>query len=74
MKITRKQLEENIRKFLNEAAPDGYIQRKYRKTFRNMIAKASSGGNKNTPPYSNPATMLDSDVSGKHSKVGKRKK
>ena len=51
MKISRKQLEEGIRKFLNEAAPDGYIQKKYRKTFRNMIAKASTGGNKNTPPY-----------------------
>ena len=74
MKITRKHLEENIRKFLNEAAPDGYIQKKYRKTFRNMIAKASTGGNKNTPPYNDSATMLDSDVSGKHSRVGKKKK
>ena len=74
MKISRKQLEEGIRKFLNEAAPDGYIQKKYRKTFRNMISKASTGGNTNTPPYNDSPTMLDSDVSGKHSKVGKNKK
>ena len=74
MKLTRKKIEESVREFLKEAAPDGYIQSKYRKTFRNMIAKASTGGNKNTPPFINSATMLDSDVSGKHSKVGKNKK
>jgi len=57
MKITRKQLEEGIRKFLNEAAPDGYIQKKYRKSFKRMIAKASKGGGKNTPPFTQKAKM-----------------
>jgi hypothetical protein len=64
MKITRKQLEENIRKFLNEAAPDGYIQKKYRNSFKRMIATASRGGTKSSPPYTKKAKMGRSGTVG----------
>ena len=64
MKISRKQLEEGIRKFLNEAAPDGYIQKKYRNSFKRMIATASRGGTKNSPPYTQKAKMGKSGTPG----------
>tara|TARA_Y100000592_G_C5229543_1_gene203214 strand:+ start:91 stop:303 length:213 start_codon:yes stop_codon:yes gene_type:complete len=69
MKITRQFLREFIQKVITEAAEEGTIQQKYRDSFRRMISKAAKGGNSNSPPYNQQPTMLDSDTSGKHSKV-----
>ena len=55
MKIKKKRLKEMVRGFIKEAAKQGNIQKIYRKSFANMIKKASTGGNKNTPPFSKKA-------------------
>ena len=64
MKLTRKKIEEGIREFLKEAAPGGYIQKKYRNSFKRMIATASRGGTKNSPPYTQKAKMGKSGTPG----------
>ena len=64
MKISRKQIEESVRQFLKEAAPDRQVQKKYRNSFKRMIAIAGSGGNKNTPPYTKKAKMGRSGTPG----------
>jgi len=51
MKIKIDELRSIVREIVLEAAKDGVIQRVYRKSYKNMIKKASSGGNKNTPPF-----------------------
>jgi hypothetical protein len=64
MKLTMSQLKKIVSEVLAEAAPDGYIQKKYRKSFKRMIAKAGSGGNKNTPPFTKKAKLGKSGTSG----------
>lgn len=51
MKIKKTRLREIVRGIVQEAAKDGEIQKIYRRSFARMIAKASTGGNKNTPPF-----------------------
>lgn len=52
MKIKLERLREIVREAINEAAAQGEFQKYARGTFSNMIKKISSGGNKNTPPFS----------------------
>jgi len=51
MKIKKARLREIIRGVVLEAAKEGHIQKIYRLSFAEMEKKISSGGNKNTPPY-----------------------
>ncbi len=55
MKISFKRLEEIVRNVVNEAAKTGAIQKIYRTSYKKMIRKAGSGGNKNTPPFTKKA-------------------
>ena len=55
MKIKQKRLKEIVTSVVQEAAKEGVIQKIYRKSFNNMIKKASSGANKNTPPFTQKA-------------------
>jgi hypothetical protein len=65
MKIKRKRLKEILTSVLHEAAKEGYIQKVYRSSFDRMIKLASTGGNKNTPPFSNkPASTKKSGPPG----------
>ena len=56
MKITMNILREMIRDIIVETAKDGEIQKKYKDSFARMIKKASSGGNNNTPPFTEKAS------------------
>ena len=56
MKIKKARLKEIVYGVVSEAAKEGYIQKIYRRSFANMIDKASSGGNKNTPPFTKKAS------------------
>ncbi|MEK9695827.1 MAG: hypothetical protein VW270_08680 [Candidatus Poseidoniales archaeon] len=49
-------LRQIIRDVIIEAAAEGQFQKYARGTFTSMIKKVSSGGNKNTPPFSNKAS------------------
>ena len=51
MKIKKIRLEELIRTALYEAAKEGHMQNIYKRSFTNMIKTVSTGGNKNTPPF-----------------------
>ena len=51
MKIKKKKLKELVRHSVEEAAKEGRMQKIYRNSFSSMIAKASTGGNENTPPF-----------------------
>ncbi len=51
MKIKKKKLKELVRHRVEEAAKEGRMQKIYRNSFSSMIAKASTGGNENTPPF-----------------------
>ena len=51
MKIKKKKLEELVREVVSEAAKDGAFQKYAKSTYKKMIRKAASGGNKNTPPF-----------------------
>ncbi len=51
MKIKIKDLREMIREMIKEAAPEGKMQKIYRNSYKKMIKLASTGGNKNTPPF-----------------------
>jgi hypothetical protein len=56
MKIKKKRLKEIVTSVVQEAAKDGRIQKIYRRSFANMIKKASTGGNTNTPPFTDKAS------------------
>ena len=51
MKIKLSQLTEIVRAIVQEAAAEGRMQKIYRNSLKRMIKKAQSGGNKNTPPF-----------------------
>jgi hypothetical protein len=51
MKIKIDKLREMVREAIVEAAAEGKFQKYARGTFSSMIKKISSGGNNNTPPY-----------------------
>ena len=53
MKI--KELKDLIRRVIHEAAADGVFQSRARKSYGKMIKTVGSGGNKNTPPFSDKA-------------------
>ena len=55
MKITLSRLTEIVRGVVEEAAKEGKIQKIYRKSYDRMIKKTSTGGNKNTPPFTKKA-------------------
>jgi len=55
MKITIPQLREIIQRALKEAAAQGKTQEKNIYSYKRMIRKAASGGNKNTPPFTKKA-------------------
>lgn len=55
MKITLSRLTEIVREVVNEAAKEGSIQKIYKNSYNRMISKASTGGNKNTPPFTKKA-------------------
>lgn len=57
MKIRLERLKHIVRGVVKEAAKEGAIQKIYRKSFDRMIKKASTGGNKNTPPFTKKAAM-----------------
>jgi len=56
MKITLSRLTEIVRGVVTEAAKEGKIQKIYRNSYKRMIATASTGGNKNTPPFTDKAS------------------
>ena len=45
MKLTITHLREIVRRSLKEAAAQGKIQKAYRNSYKQMIKKASTGGN-----------------------------
>ena len=55
MKITLSRLTEIVRGIVEEAAKQGSVQKIYRKSYDKMIKTASTGGNKNTPPFTKKA-------------------
>jgi hypothetical protein len=55
MKIKMSELRQMIKEIIKEAAPEGKMQKIYRNSYKRMIKKASSGGNKNTPPFTKKA-------------------
>ena len=55
MKIKISELRKLIQQVIEEAAFEGSIQKVYRRSFARMIDKASTGGNKNTPPFTEKA-------------------
>lgn len=55
LKVKKKRLKEIVKKVVQEAAKDGVVQKIYRRSFKNMIDKASMGGNKNTAPFTQKA-------------------
>ena len=55
MKIKMSKLRQMIKEIIKEAAPEGKMQKIYRNSYKKMIKKASSGGNKNTPPFTKMA-------------------
>lgn len=56
MKIKISKLKALVQDIVKEAAKEGQIQKVYRKQFADMISKASTGGNKNTPPFTKKAS------------------
>tara|TARA_R110002110_G_scaffold46424_2_gene140339 strand:- start:240 stop:440 length:201 start_codon:yes stop_codon:yes gene_type:complete len=55
MKLTIPQLKEIVQRALKEARAQGAWQKNGRKSYDAMIKKASTGGNKNTPPFTKKA-------------------
>tara|TARA_Y100000592_G_C5439256_1_gene302476 strand:+ start:326 stop:529 length:204 start_codon:yes stop_codon:yes gene_type:complete len=51
MKI--KELRNFIKQIIKEAAADGVYQSRAKKSYAKMIRTMNTGGNKNTPPFSN---------------------
>tara|TARA_B100000131_G_C17865939_1_gene512134 strand:- start:250 stop:465 length:216 start_codon:yes stop_codon:yes gene_type:complete len=70
MKLKIAELRKMVREVIHEAAAEGKMQKYYRNTYARMIATASTGGNKNTPPFTEKAAGPsksgpdDSDNSG----------
>ena len=58
MKIKIEELKNIVREVVTEAASEGKMQKYYRKTFAKMIATASTGGNKNTAPFTHRAPKV----------------
>tara|TARA_R110002110_G_scaffold144613_1_gene333882 strand:+ start:372 stop:572 length:201 start_codon:yes stop_codon:yes gene_type:complete len=58
MKIKKVRLREIVRGIVIEAAETGRLQKIYRLSFSNMIKKASTGGNKNTAPFTQKAPKV----------------
>ena len=56
MKLKISELRKMVRTVIAEAAKEGAIQKIYRRSFSRMIDKASKGGNKNTPPFTEKAS------------------
>ena len=56
MKIKKARLREIVHGVVLEAAKEGQIQKIYRRQFADMISKAASGKNKNTPPFTKKAS------------------
>tara|TARA_R100000231_G_C5322617_1_gene163904 strand:+ start:1334 stop:1534 length:201 start_codon:yes stop_codon:yes gene_type:complete len=55
MKITLSRLTEIVRGIVKEAAKEGEVQKFLKKQMNKRIATASTGGNKNTPPFTKKA-------------------
>jgi hypothetical protein len=55
MKIKLSRLTEIVREVVKEAAAQGKMQRIYKRKMKKRIATASTGGNKNTPPFTKKA-------------------
>jgi|TARA_R110000824_G_scaffold76703_2_gene194308 hypothetical protein len=53
--MKKKRLKEIVHRIIKEAAKEGAIQKIYRQSFKTMIDLASTGGNKNTPPFTKKA-------------------
>ena len=66
MKIKIEHLRDLVRQVVKEAAKDGAFQKYAKSTFNKMISTASSGGNRNTPPFTKRASK-----SGKSGPPGK---
>ena len=49
------ELRDLVREVIKEAAAEGQIQKIYRRSYREMIKKTKSGGNKNTAPFTEKA-------------------
>ena len=55
MKIKLERLRKIVRGVVTEAAKEGKFQKLARNSFARMIAKASTGGNTNSPPFTDRA-------------------
>jgi hypothetical protein len=51
MKIKIEELRDMVHRIVQEAAAEGKFQKYAKGTYASMIKLASTGGNKNTPPY-----------------------
>ncbi len=51
MKMKIEELKDLVRQVIQEAAKEGVYQKYAKSTFKRMIATASTGGNKNTAPF-----------------------
>jgi len=51
MKLKISELRKIVKEVIAEVAKEGTMQKVYRKSFARMIATVSTGGNKNTPPF-----------------------
>ena len=56
MKIKLKKLKNIVRGLVSEAAKEGKFQSIARNSFARMIAKAGTGGNTNSPPFTDKAS------------------
>ena len=56
MKIKLERLRNIVRGVVSEAAKEGKFQKIARNSFSRMIAKASTGGNKNSPPFTDKSS------------------
>lgn len=55
MKISITTLRQMIKEVIEESAAEGSYQKYAKSTFDKLIKIASTGGNKNTPPYTKKA-------------------
>ena len=55
MKITLERLRSIVKGIVQEAAAEGQYQKHAKGTFSSMIKLISTGGNKNTPPFTQKA-------------------
>jgi len=66
VKIKISDLRTIVREMIKEAAAEGKMQKVYRNSYKRMIAKASTGGNKNTPPFTKKAAKPGKSGLGPH--------